>query len=194
MRWANFLSQFHFHIAHILGKQNMVADALSRRPRVNAVTIAYSHDLTDMIGKYAEDGDYATIMANLESGKTHEPFSLKDGFLLHGSRLCITKNLREKVMYESHAPPYAGHRGIQATTQAIETYFYWPSMRHDIQDYVEQCIVCQKVKFDRHKAPGLLQQIANPRCSMGEYFNGFYLWITKIHTWKYGHLDNSRSI
>ncbi|NHV87658.1 hypothetical protein HA385_24050, partial [Escherichia coli] len=36
MRWANFLSQFHFHIAHIPGKHNLVADALSRRPRVNA--------------------------------------------------------------------------------------------------------------------------------------------------------------
>ena len=35
MRWANFLSQFHFHIAH-------VPDALSRRPRINAVTIALS--------------------------------------------------------------------------------------------------------------------------------------------------------
>ena len=30
MRWANFLSQYHFHIAHIAGKQNKVADALSK--------------------------------------------------------------------------------------------------------------------------------------------------------------------
>ena len=29
MRWANFLSQFNFHIAHIAGKHNQVADALS---------------------------------------------------------------------------------------------------------------------------------------------------------------------
>ena len=29
MRWANFLSLFHFHIAHIAGKHNQVADALS---------------------------------------------------------------------------------------------------------------------------------------------------------------------
>ncbi|MCO5614971.1 hypothetical protein L7F22_069257 [Adiantum nelumboides] len=36
MRWANFLSQFHFHIAHVAGKKNQVADALSRRPRINA--------------------------------------------------------------------------------------------------------------------------------------------------------------
>ena len=66
------------------------------------------------------------------SGK--ETYSLNEGFILHGSRLCIVKELREKAMYESHSPPYAGHRGTLATTQAIETYFYCPGMRHDIQD------------------------------------------------------------
>ena len=30
MRWANFLSQFNFHIAHTTRKNNFVADALSR--------------------------------------------------------------------------------------------------------------------------------------------------------------------
>ena len=65
-------------------------------------------------------------------------------------------------MHESHVPPYAGHRGIQATTQSIETYFYWPSMRKDIHTYVEQCMVCQKVKYDRGKAPGLFQPLPIP--------------------------------
>ena len=32
-------------------------------------------------------------------------------------------------------------------------------MRQDIQDYVTQCIVCQKIKYDRGKAPGLLQPL-----------------------------------
>ena len=61
MRWANFLSQYHFHVAHIAGKQNKVADALSRRPRVNAISIA----LTSMIESYAQDSDYQKIMARL---------------------------------------------------------------------------------------------------------------------------------
>ena len=132
MRWNNFLLQFHFHIAHIPWKQNVIVDALSRRPMVNAISISFYHDLTSMIGNYAEDGDFASILENLENGNFHYSYSFKDGFLLHGSRLCITKNLREKVMYESHAPPYAGHREIQATTQEIYTYFYWPTVRQAI--------------------------------------------------------------
>ena len=65
-------------------------------------------------------------------------------------------------MYESHAPPYAGHRGIQPTLRAVEMYFYWPTMKRDINDYVSQCIVFQKTKFDRGKQPGLLQPLPIP--------------------------------
>ena len=116
MRWANFLSQYHFHIAHIVRKQNKVAKALSRRARVNAVSIACNHD---MIESYAQDSNYQEIMARLAQGHTQDPYSLKEGFLLHGNWLCITKDMHAKVMSESHKPPYVGHRGIQPTTQAI---------------------------------------------------------------------------
>ena len=116
MRWANFLSQFNFHMAHIVGTNNSIANALSRQPLINAITIAHHNDLKTMIDDYVIDEDYASIMANISNDLPREPYSLKDGFLLHGSRLCITKNLREKVMYELHVPPYVGHQGIQATT------------------------------------------------------------------------------
>ena len=36
---------------------------------VNAISIAYNHDLTSMINKYAQDEDYATIVKDLEEGK-----------------------------------------------------------------------------------------------------------------------------
>ncbi|MCO5581212.1 hypothetical protein L7F22_035090 [Adiantum nelumboides] len=108
-----------------------------------------------MIDEYATDPNFCDVMSAIALGKTQEPYVVQDGYLLYGSRLCVTKSLREKVMYESHAPPYAGHRGIQATMNAIETYFFWPTMKKDIQEYVSQCIICQKVKYDRGKQPGL---------------------------------------
>ena len=124
MRWANFLSQFHFNIAHIVGKRNQVANALSRRPQVNAVSIATHNDLSSMIDEYATDPHFKDVMSTIALGKKEEPFSVQDGYLLYGNRLCITQALHEKVMFESHAPPYVGHRGIQATLKGIEIYFY----------------------------------------------------------------------
>ena len=109
-----------------------------------------------MIDKYAQDEDYASIAKDLEEGRDHEHFSLKEKFLMYGSRLCITIDLLVKVMNESHAPPYVGHRGIQTTLQAIETYFYWPTIKQDVHRFVEECMTCQKVKFDMGKTLGLL--------------------------------------
>ncbi|MCO5610536.1 hypothetical protein L7F22_064775 [Adiantum nelumboides] len=97
MRWANFLSRFNFHIAHIASKHNQVDDALSRRPKVNAVSIATHNDLSSMIDEYATDSDFKDVVSAIALGKKEEPFTLQDGYLLHGNRLCITRSLREKI-------------------------------------------------------------------------------------------------
>ncbi len=62
MRWANFLSQFHLHIAHIAGKHSQLGNALSRRFRANAVSIASHNDLSSMIDDYAIDADFKNVM------------------------------------------------------------------------------------------------------------------------------------
>ena len=69
MRWANFLSQFHFHIAHIAGKHNVVADALSRRPKLNAVSIATHQDLSSMVDEYARGPNFKDAMSSLTLGR-----------------------------------------------------------------------------------------------------------------------------
>ena len=162
MRWANFLSMFHFQIVHVEGKKNVVADALSRKPEISAVSIPYHHELDDMKEQYADDEDFARIFDQLVNGQQHEHYLLRDGFMMMHGRLCVTRPLRQKVMTESHSPPYSGHRGIDPTVKAVETFFYWPTLRRDVDAFVRQCLICQKVKFDRQKAPGLLQPLPIP--------------------------------
>src|SRR5262249_49704974 len=121
---------------------------------------------------YAEDSDFNDIVQKLQSGAAVEHYFLKDDFLLFGSRLCVTKELRTKVIDESHAPPYAGHTGIQATTKAIETYFYWPSMRQDIQSRLAT------TAFDS-------------RSALGKHIYGFHLWIAKVSSGEHRYMDHS---
>ena len=54
MRWANFLSMFHFQIVHVDGKKNVVADALSRKPQMSAVSIVYHDALDEMEDQYTQ--------------------------------------------------------------------------------------------------------------------------------------------
>ncbi|MCO5558312.1 hypothetical protein L7F22_011892 [Adiantum nelumboides] len=73
--------------------------------------------------------------------------------------LCVTQPLREKVMIECHCPPYTGHSGIATTMKGLERYFYWPRLKKNVEECVRTYLVCPKVKFDRHKAQGLLQPL-----------------------------------
>ncbi|MCO5606717.1 hypothetical protein L7F22_060907 [Adiantum nelumboides] len=140
-------------------KKNVVADALSRKPQVSAVSISYHNELEEMKAQYAEDEDFARIYDQIVNGQRHEHYTLKSDFLMMHGKLCITKQLRPKVLIECHASSYAGHRGIDAIVKAVDTFFYWPTLRRDVDAFVRSCLVCQKVKFDRRKAPGLLQPL-----------------------------------
>ncbi|MCO5592085.1 hypothetical protein L7F22_046079 [Adiantum nelumboides] len=149
-------------IVHVEGKKNVVADALSRKPQISPVSIPYHHELDDVKEQYANDEDLARIFEQLMDGQGHEHYLLKDGFMMMHGRLCATRPLRHKVIEESHVPPYAGHRGIDATVKAVVTLFYWPTLRGDVDAFVQACIIYQKVKFDRQKAPALLQPLPIP--------------------------------
>ena len=69
IRWANFLSMFHFQLVHVKGTKNKVADALSRRPQAASVTIATHPELDEMKQQYAHDGAFAEIFAKVLVGQ-----------------------------------------------------------------------------------------------------------------------------
>ena len=62
-----------------------------------------------MIDEYAIDPNFKDEMSPIALGKIEESFHIKYGYLLCSNRLCVTHNMHNKVMHESHAPPYMGH-------------------------------------------------------------------------------------
>ncbi|MCO5591129.1 hypothetical protein L7F22_045110 [Adiantum nelumboides] len=133
-----------------------------------------------MKGQYAEDEDFARIYDQLINGQRHEHYTLKSDFLTMHGKLCVTKHLRPKVLIEYHAPSYAGHRGIDATVKAVNSFFYWPTLRRDVDAFLRLCLVCQKVKFDKQKAPGLLQPLPIPDKPWESIEMEFIFYMPKI--------------
>ena len=50
----------------------------------------------------------------------------------------------EKVLYNCHSDPLAGHFGIEATYQRILSKYFWPQMLDSIKQYVQSCAICQQ--------------------------------------------------
>ncbi|MCO5577740.1 hypothetical protein L7F22_031572 [Adiantum nelumboides] len=137
-----FMEEIHF-LGHIVSKDGVRMDparqsrtsqnqsnfmrALSRRPHVAAVSIAYQHELDEIRDYYSSDEDFAELMT-----------------LLFMASILIR------------------HRGIDSTIKALEMYFFWPSLQKDTESFVRSCLVCERVKYDRGKAYGLLQPLPIP--------------------------------
>ena len=93
---------------------------------MNAISIASHKDLSNMIDEYDLDSNFKDGISVAALGKTKEPFHVNESYLLYGNGLCVTHNMRNKVMYESHGHLYAGHRGIQATLKEPRYTFTGP--------------------------------------------------------------------
>ncbi|MCO5564066.1 hypothetical protein L7F22_017722 [Adiantum nelumboides] len=70
-----------------------------------------------------------------------------------------TASKKQTILGAKHVADVSGHRGIGAIAKAVETFFYWPTLRGDVDAFMRACIICEKVKFDRQKEPGLLQPL-----------------------------------
>ncbi|MCO5572903.1 hypothetical protein L7F22_026664 [Adiantum nelumboides] len=82
MRWANILSQFHFQIVHVQGQKNVVANALSRKPLVQAISAIHHSSFEHMVDQYAADTDFADIFTRIRDGETVEGYSIREGYLM----------------------------------------------------------------------------------------------------------------
>jgi Integrase zinc binding domain len=67
--------------------------------------------------------------------------------------------LKNRIMKEAQETFYAIHPGETKMYQNLKNYIWWRNMRHEVAQFVARCLVCQKVKTDQHKTPGLLQPL-----------------------------------
>ena len=141
--WSAYLQQFTFVLKHKAGTSNRVADALSRRSNLLStmgVTLPSFDLFRDLL---VTDPYFAAIMTAVQAGEKSD-FLLVDGFLFRGNQLCIPDcSLQLKILQELHGE---GHVGRDRTLQLIKASYFWPTIRREVERYVERCRVCQVSK------------------------------------------------
>lgn len=68
------------------------------------------------------------------------------------------------ILQRNHEEPDAGHLGRNKMYERLRVKYYWPSMFKDVEDFVEACEVCKKVKYNQRasQAPHQTRQPIKP--------------------------------
>ncbi|KAK4408019.1 Transposon Tf2-11 polyprotein [Sesamum angolense] len=67
-----------------------------------------------------------------------------------------------EVMHEAHYAPYAMHPGSTKMYRDLRPYFWWPTMKKDVAEFVARCLICQQVKAEHQAPAGKLHPLSIP--------------------------------
>lgn len=212
-RWLQFLEEFEFEIEHIQGKNNAVADALSRPQEVSAIAICPLTTLSsvnpqDWYESLLEDPWSAAVLISLGavdkinvsaadnslykkylkrmkfSSKAQQRYQFDNNILYYDSRVCVPSKERFTLLQLYHDSfLQGGHFGETATINKLLPHYYWPSMSKEIKNFVQGCLQCQLMKRYRPKPNGALRPLDVP---FGRWLDISIDFVTGIPTSRQG--------
>jgi transposase InsO family protein len=142
-KWVEYLQEFTFVLKHKAGKDNVVADALSRKTILLTTMKTSVWGFEEFASLYESDSYFSKIINEVNS-QPHDKFSLVDGFLFKGNLLCIPDcSLRQRLISEIHNE---GHFGRDKTMHLVSSTYFWPHMRKEVNRFVEKCHTCHIAK------------------------------------------------
>ena len=136
-KWIEFIETFPYVIRYKKGKENVVADALSRRYVLFSTLDARLLGFEQLKELYEHDSDFGEIFRTcLKHG--FNKFYIFEGYLFKENKLCVPNcSIRELLVREGHGGGLMGHFGVFKTLSLPQEHFYWPNMRRDVEKFMK---------------------------------------------------------
>ncbi|CAG9579532.1 unnamed protein product [Danaus chrysippus] len=153
-RYVIDLAPFDFTPMHRPGKQNFIADHLSRYPLEEICMMVISSNEDKLKLAQGSDNFIKQIISKLKSNEnTHnlkhirESFIEKDGILLHKNekeafykeKIVITQSLWSSIIKIAHDD--SGHLDFSTTLERIKMKYWWKTLRQDVKAYTKACMI-----------------------------------------------------
>ncbi|XP_061993553.1 uncharacterized protein LOC133711444 [Rosa rugosa] len=162
--WMEIIKDYDFSLEYHLGKANVVANALSRRPRgIAASTMVQEWLMLETTSEFdlepsgREQGIFLELAAKVSDGPSEWEVG-SDGRLRLRSRLYVPDgdDLKGEIIREAHRSWYTVHSGNTKMYRDLRRQFWWNRMKRDVAEYVLQCLTCQQ------KAMGTTLDMSTP--------------------------------
>ncbi|XP_052880486.1 uncharacterized protein LOC128286808 [Gossypium arboreum] len=128
-KWVEYLESFPYVIKYKKGKDNVVADALSRRYTLLSTLESKLLGFSFLKELYANDVDFGEIYSACEH-VAFEKFYRFDGFLFKEGKICVPQSsVRDLLEQEAHSGGLMGHFGVGKMLATLNEHFYLPRMR-----------------------------------------------------------------
>ena len=168
--WLSKLMGYDFEVQYKLGKENVAADALSRvsGSQLLHISLPQAHqgffDFLKLL--WQTDPHLSKLIMELKTNKlSHPQYTYANNELRRKGKLVVGNNVEIKthIFKWLHDSAVGGHSGRDATLHRIKSLFFWPKMSLEVQNYVRNCSVCQKNKYENVAKPGLLHPLPVPQ-------------------------------
>ena len=82
-----------------------------------------------------------------------------DGVLHHQGLPYVPEIIRTELISRHYDDLLVGYFGIEKTRKIVVQKYYWPTLCHDVNNYMKGCNICLALKAVRHKPYGDLQSL-----------------------------------
>ena len=157
-RWTEILQEYTFSLRHKPGRDNKVADALSRRQHNLQISQAAITGFDRLPLLYHDCPDFREIWQATQTSAGHpsdsttppQDYRADSGYLFFRDRLCVPAgSTQDFLIWELHGGGLAGHFGVTKTLQAVEARYYWPNLRRDVRRLLGRCSTCTVGKMTK---------------------------------------------
>ena len=144
-RYLNFTRQFSTDICHIAGRDNMIADTLSRIEELEATidfeALATSQRSDDELRKIQQHSESASRIKRIQIPGTNA--AVFCDVSTPTARPFVTRPFRKGVFDSLHR---LSHPGTNATVKLVTHLYVWPSINSDCRKWARNCLECQQSK------------------------------------------------
>ena len=96
----------------------------------------------------------------------------KDGLIWEEDRIVYmdgkiyvpnNRKTRETILKENHDEADIGHPGQHRMMELIKRTYWWPGLREDVKNYIQECFKCQQNQVQHQKKAGELHPLDIPQ-------------------------------